>query len=97
MLFLSEKPETQSFWMMNTWIPLDIGFFDSTGALLEVRKLHPHDERSVKSSSDNALFAVELNRHAYRDAAVKIGERLNLDDLRAALTARGIAPDDHGF
>ncbi|MGE4551324.1 MAG: DUF192 domain-containing protein [Opitutales bacterium] len=97
MLFLSEKPERQSFWMKNTWIPLDIGFFDSEGALIEVRKLHPHEEESVKSSSANALFAIELNRNGYRDANASVGAKLNLDDLRTALKARGINPSKHGL
>ena len=97
MLFLSEKPERQSFWMKNTWIPLDIGFFDSEGALIEVRKLHPHEEESVKSTSENILFAIELNRNGYRDTNASIGEKINLDDLRNALKARGIDPVKHGL
>ncbi len=97
MLFLSERPERQSFWMKNTWIPLDIGFFAPDGILLEIRKMHPHEESSVKSSSDNALFAVELNRNAYRDAGIEIGAKLSLDDLRKALTARGVDPAKHGL
>ncbi len=97
MLFLSERPERQSFWMKNTWIPLDIGFFGPDGTLLEIRKMHPHVERSVKSSSDNALFAVELNRNAYRAAGIEIGVKMNLGDLRKALTSRGIDPAEHGL
>ena len=97
MLFLSEEPERQSFWMKNTWIPLDIGFFDPAGALIEVRKLHPHEEESVKSNSAKALFAIELNRNGYRDANASVGAKLNLDDLRTALEARGIDPSKHGL
>jgi len=97
MLFLSDEPKRQSFWMQSTWIPLDIGFFDSVGALLEVRKLHPHEVKPVKSRSENILFAVELNRNAYREAAIELGAKLNTDDLRAALKAREIDPEMHGL
>ena len=97
MLFLSKTPERQSFWMKNTWIPLDIGFFSASGELLEVHKLHPHEERSVKSRTDQALFAVELNRNGYRDAGIEIGEKLNLQDVRAALKARGVDFTKHGL
>ena len=97
MLFLSEKPERQSFWMKNTWIPLDIGFFDSKGVLIEVRKLHPHEEESVKSTSRNILFATELNRNGYRDANAALGAKINLVDLKNALKARGKNPEKHGL
>ncbi|MFP6855127.1 MAG: DUF192 domain-containing protein, partial [Opitutales bacterium] len=97
MLFLSEKPERQSFWMKNTWLPLDIGFFAADGELLEVQKLHPHVERSVKSRTDKALFAIELNRNAYRDANIEIGEKLNLIEVRSALVARGVDPSKYGL
>lgn len=97
MLFLSDEPKRQSFWMQSTWIPLDIGFFDPVGALLEVRKLHPHEVKPVKSRSENILFAVELNRNAYREATIELGSKLNVDDLRAALKVRGIDPEIHGL
>ena len=97
MLFLSEKPERQSFWMKNTWLPLDIGFFAPDGELLEVQKLHPHLERSVKSRSENAMFAIELNRNAYRDANIGIGEKLNLTEVRVALETRGVDPSKYGL
>ena len=97
MLFLSDGAKQQSFWMQSTWIPLDIGFFDPMGALLEVRKLHPHEVKPVKSRSENILFAVELNRNAYREAAIELGAKLNVDDLRAALKVRGIDPEIHGL
>ena len=97
MIFPYDGTRAQSFWMKNTWIPLDIGFFDSEGVLIEVRKLHPHEEESVKSTSRNILFAIELNRNGYRDANASLGAKLNLDDLKNALKARGINPEKHGL
>src|SRR5690606_34856186 len=51
MLFVYSRPQQMSFWMRNTFIPLDIGFFDGAGTLLEVRQMYPHDETSVRSAS----------------------------------------------
>ncbi|MGA1109827.1 MAG: DUF192 domain-containing protein [Pseudomonadales bacterium] len=88
MLFLFERPEQRSFWMRNTRIPLDIGYFDSSGQLIEVHKLFPYDENPVPSRSHEILIAVETNRGWYAAHGVKPGARLDLDALRAALARR---------
>jgi uncharacterized membrane protein (UPF0127 family) len=88
MLFLFEQPEQRSFWMRNTRIPLDIGYFDASGQLLEVHKLFPHDETPVPSSSRNVLIAVETNRGWYAANGVQAGARIDMPALQSALTRR---------
>ena len=54
MLFVFEKPGPQRFWMKNTRIPLDIGYFSSNGKLLEIHAAKPYDlsgEPLVRKSS----------------------------------------------
>lgn len=97
MLFLYPRPQTMSFWMRNTFIPLDIGFFDAQGELREVRQMIPHDERSVRSRSSEIQIAVEMNQHWYRDRGVKPGVKLDLAALKAALKARGFEPRTFGL
>jgi|GEM_PF-79468 len=88
MLFLFERPDRRGFWMHNTRIPLDIGYFDAGGQLVEVHKLFPYDETPVPSRSQEILIAVETNRGWYAAHGVKPGARIDLDDLRAALARR---------
>lgn len=88
MLFLFERPDKRGFWMQNTRIPLDIGYFDASGHLLEVYQLFPYDETSVPSKSHEILIAVETNRGWYAAHGVKPGARIDLDDLRTALERR---------
>ena len=88
MLFLFERPDKRGFWMQNTRIPLDIGYFDASGQLLEVYKLFPHDETPVSSKSRDVLIAIETNRGWYAAHGVKPGARIDIDDLRTALARR---------
>ncbi|HBR95336.1 DUF192 domain-containing protein [Coraliomargarita algicola] len=88
MLFLFDQPAQRSFWMRNTRIPLDIGYFDASGHLLEVHKLFPYDETPVPSANDQVLIAVETNRGWYAAHGVKPGARIDMTALQTALKRR---------
>ena len=97
MLFVFEQPGPQKFWMKNTRIPLDIGYFSPSGKLLEVHAAKPYDMNGVPSRSKNIQFALELNLNGFREMGIRIGSRLNLSDVSEALTSRGFDPRDYGF
>lgn len=97
MIFVYERPQQLSFWMRNTPTPLDIGFFDADGVLLEVHPMHPFDENSVPSRSDRVQFALEMNQGWYGGRGVKPGARIDLAALTAALRARGFDPRRFGL
>ncbi|MGZ0709222.1 DUF192 domain-containing protein [Coraliomargarita sp. W4R53] len=88
MLFLFDQPDKRSFWMHNTRIPLDIGYFDASGRLQEVHKLFPYDETSVPSNSREVLIAVETNRGWYAAHNISPGARIDIDALQTALKQR---------
>lgn len=96
MIFVYPQPAKMSFWMRNTLIPLDIGYFDSEGVLREIHPMHPLDESQTPSISDAIQFAVETNQGWYRAHGIKPGARLDLDALRDALDARGFDPQALG-
>ena len=60
MLFVFEEPNPQKFWMKNTRIPLDIGYFSSNGTLKEIHSAKPYDLSGVPSRSKNIQFVLEL-------------------------------------
>ncbi len=93
MLFVYEKPDQLGFWMRNTFIPLDIGFFDSNGVLKEVRKLYPHDETSVRSRDDNIQFALETNAGWFKRNGLQPGVKIDIKAILADVEARGLDPD----
>jgi uncharacterized membrane protein (UPF0127 family) len=96
MVFVYGQPQQMSFWMRNTVVPLDIGFFDGTGELKEIYPLHPHDERPV-ASRGRMHFALEVNQGWFSRAGIKPGAKLDLVALAEAVRARGVRPDMLGL
>lgn len=97
MVFLFPKPQRLSFWMRNTPLPLDIGYFDAAGRLREHYPLYPFDETSVVSRADDLQFAVEVNQGWFRANAVKGGALLDLKAVTEALRQRGFDPGVYGL
>lgn len=61
MLFVYEKPQSVSFWMRNTLIPLDMIFVDAAGKIAKIyENAVPLDETPIPGGDD--IFAVlEIN------------------------------------
>ena len=97
MLFLSERPRQQGFWMQNTSLPLDIGYLDAGGRLVEIHKLFPYDETPVASRSREILIAIETNRGWYAANDIQPGAQLDMAALRSALSQRGFSSEAYPF
>jgi uncharacterized membrane protein (UPF0127 family) len=97
MLFVFAEPTQMSFWMRNCPLPLNIGFFSPDGELKEIYAMYPYDETPVRSQDTRLQFALEMNQGWFHANGVKPGARLDLAALRAALKARGVAPQDYGL
>jgi uncharacterized protein len=97
MLFVFTQPQPQGFWMRNTILPLDIGYFEATGELKEIYPMYPHDEKTVSSRSHAIQFCLEMNQGWYRQNNVKPGAQLDLAAVAAALQARGLKPAAFGL
>jgi uncharacterized membrane protein (UPF0127 family) len=95
MLFVFKDATPRKFWMKNTRIPLDIGYFDENGILKEIYAAKPFDKTGVPSKSKNIQFVLELNKNDYRAQGIQIGDRINLDDVKKAITARNLNPKDY--
>ncbi len=97
MLFVYPRPQALSFWMRNTPLPLDIGFFARSGELEEVYAMYPFDEAPVRSRGGALQFALEMNQGWFGAQGIRPGMRLDGADLRAALVARGVDLADYGL
>lgn len=93
MIFVFDSPGPRRFWMKNTPLPLDIGYFDADGKLLEIHALYPYDETGAPSYSQNVLFAVEMNQGWFARNQVKPRSMINLQQIREAIQQRGVKPN----
>ena len=61
MLFIYRRSQRQSFWMKNTYIPLDIIFFAADGRIVNIHKnVQPHTLKS-RRSAEAVNYVLELN------------------------------------
>ena len=97
MLFLFKTPKRQSFWMRNTPLKLDIGYFNASGVLMETHSLYPFDETAVKSFSADILIAIEMNHGWFAKNKVRPGARIDLAQLKDALRERGQPINDYAL
>lgn len=80
MLFVFPAPEVQVFWMKNTLIPLDVGFFDSDLFLITVRTMEPDDGAATHSSNEPALYALEMNKGWFAKKGLRRYAKLELSE-----------------
>lgn len=97
MLFVYAQPQQMHFWMHDTPTPLDIGFFDANGVLLEIYLMEPYDESTVSSRSSAIKFPLEMNQGWFAKNGVRPGARLDLRQVGEALKARGFDPAKFGL
>jgi len=97
MLFIFKEGTKQRFWMKNTRIPLDIGYFSSKGSLVEVHKAKPYDLSGVPSRSRDIQFVLELNKGAYKQLGIKIGDRIDLEFVSEIIKDRDLNPADYNL
>ncbi|MEX2615055.1 MAG: DUF192 domain-containing protein [Alphaproteobacteria bacterium] len=76
MLFPYDRPQKVSFWMKNTFIPLDMLFIAADGTIESIReRTVPHSEEPVRSKG--AVKAVlELNSGTASRLDIKPGDRV---------------------
>ncbi|EPJ43194.1 MAG: hypothetical protein OFPII_43220 [Osedax symbiont Rs1] len=76
MLFIFEKPLEITMWMKNTYIPLDIVFFDSTGQIIHIAKGAKPEDLAAISSHGLAQYVLEIDAGNSSKLNIKIGDYL---------------------
>lgn len=74
MLFVYPRPQSVSFWMRNTLIPLDMLFFDETGTLKHIHSMaQPLDETPI-FGGDGIQFVLEVNGGIAERFGIAVGD-----------------------
>ena len=77
-LFIYDKPEMRSFWMKNTYIPLDIVFLDENGEIVGIHlNAKPESEESIESPAP-AQYVIELDAGEASALALREGDQFFL-------------------
>ncbi|MFH1656046.1 MAG: DUF192 domain-containing protein [Candidatus Omnitrophota bacterium] len=80
MLFLYEEEDERSFWMKNTFIPLDIIWINQDKEVVSIKEnAQPCLEGSCPSihPDKKALYVLELNAGVVKDIGLKVGDKLS--------------------
>ena len=85
MLFVFDHASPQSFWMMNTHIPLSIAFIDERGAIINIADMKPLTTDPHPSAAP-AKYALEMNQGWFAKRGIKAGARI--DGLKNAPPAQ---------
>lgn len=65
-------------WMLNTRLPLDVGFFDRDGVMVGGASMEPDGGMRIHESPQPALYALEMNRGWFERNSIRTGARLHL-------------------
>jgi uncharacterized protein len=77
MLFLYDRPQQVTFWMRNTYIPLDMVFI---GADRRVQRIESHTEPfslAAISSDGDVVSVLELNAGTADAIGLKVGDKVD--------------------
>lgn len=81
MLFVFDQQRILKFWMKNTLIDLDIGYFDKFGRLIEVQQMQSVGESytgplTSYPSAKPARYAIEMNKGWFKKNNINTGALL---------------------
>ncbi len=81
MLFISEEPRTQTFWMKNTLIPLDLIFLKKDGTVIDIKEhFEPCETVSCPTytSKAPAQYVLEVNAGFAAQQELAVGDTLQV-------------------
>ncbi len=83
MLFIFDSEEPRSFWMKNTFIPLDIGYFNAQRELIDIQTMEPATSEMQTNiptypSKGPAQYALEVQKGWFEKHKIRLKERFSL-------------------
>lgn len=72
MLFVFQDMAPRSFWMRDTYIPLDIAFLDRDQVIVDIQQMEPETDELTESSAP-AMFALEVRQNWFAEQGIGVG------------------------
>ena len=79
MFFKFNNPKILSFWMANTYLPLDIAFIDDNMKIIKISYMAPLSTRSIHSDKP-CRYALEVPTGTFSKYNINVGSKLKLKD-----------------
>lgn len=73
MLFIFEDTQVRSFWMSNTYVPLDIAYMDASFRIVDIQQMEPLSTEPHESAAP-AMFALEVPQGWFEAHGVAVGD-----------------------
>ena len=78
MLFKFQSPRVLSFWMQDTYVPIEIAFVDREGIIVKTERMIPLSLRSVTSGRP-CVMALEVPAGTFEKMGCVIGKKMSVD------------------
>ena len=78
MIFVFDRPTQKSFWMQNTYLPLDLIFLDASGVVLNIEQGRPLREVNDLQSDGPAQYVIEINKDRAAAVGVEAGSKIDI-------------------
>ena len=75
MLFIFPEEGFHSFWMKDTYIPLDIVFIDSDKVIVDIQQMIPLDTRIRYKPTKPDKYVLEVNAGWMKENNIKVNEK----------------------
>lgn len=72
MLFVFQDMAPRSFWMRDTYIPLDIAFLDREQVIVDIQQMEPETDELTESAAP-AMFALEVRQNWFAEQGIQVG------------------------
>lgn len=77
MIFVFDDEEVRSFWMQDTFIPLDIAYLDANARIIDIQQMEPETTR-MHTSSGPAMFALEVPQGWFAEMEIAVGAQAEI-------------------
>ncbi|GMR13523.1 MAG: hypothetical protein BMS9Abin29_1734 [Gemmatimonadota bacterium] len=77
MLFVFQAESVRSFWMMDTYVALDIAYIDAKFRIIDIQQMEPLTT-DLHVSARPAMFALEVRKGWFEERGVRVGDDVEL-------------------